>query len=82
MKTYYKTILKNSGQAVMESILLISIFFGILSLVVRIFKDKKIIQDLVATPWKQIDSVIKYGDIKKNPIHPNSIDRHQSLKPQ
>lgn len=81
MKPKYNLILKNPGQAVVESILLMSILLGVLSVVIRGFKDKKIIQNLIATPWKQIDSVIQYGDIKKNPIHPNSIQRHQSLTP-
>lgn len=77
-------ILKNSGQAVVESILLMSILLGVLSLVIKGFKDKKIIQELIATPWNQIDQVVRAGyiDINKEPIHPNSIDRHTSLDPQ
>lgn len=81
-KKKYSKILKNSGQAVVESILLMSILLGVISIVIKGFKDNQIIQNLISAPWKKIDNVIQSGDISKNPVHPNSISRHSSLKPQ
>lgn len=83
MKNKHLLILKNSGQAVVESILLMTILLGALSLVIKGFKDEKIIQSLIATPWKQIRSVITHGYISPsgNSVHPNSINRHSSYRP-
>ncbi|MBE8221288.1 MAG: hypothetical protein HAW60_01005 [Bdellovibrionales bacterium] len=77
----YLPILKNSGQAVVESILLMSILFGVFVFVAGEFKKRKLVSKLISKPWKKIDNVIRYGDIGKNPVHPNSIDKHQSLVP-
>ncbi|MBE8162911.1 MAG: hypothetical protein HAW63_02870 [Bdellovibrionaceae bacterium] len=85
MKFKSLVIVKNSGQAVVESILLISLLLGVLSVVVKVFKDKAIVQSLISTPWKQVSSVVTHGYIKKTSeeslIHPNSISRHASNKP-
>lgn len=82
MKNKYTLSLKNSGQAVVESILMISMLLITFSVIVALMKKTRFIQNLIAKPWTKIDNVIKYGDVSNNPVHPNSISRQNSLDPR
>ncbi len=71
-----KKLKTQSGQAIVEAILIMVVFFGITSLVASQFKDNELIKNLVSGPWVAISSMISNGSWETNVLHPNYHDRH------
>jgi hypothetical protein len=73
-----------SGQAVIESILIIVVLMGITLLVARLMKDNNIVADLVSGPWERLDGMIQNGvwlpAERSYGYHPNSYYRTISLE--
>lgn len=86
IKNSKKSLLKNeNGQFVVEAVLLMVLSVGLLILGIRVLREGKILESLVASPWQKVAGMIESGNwevaeaaAKK---HPNQIDRSLSLKP-
>ena len=73
-----------SGQAVVEAVILMIIFVGFLSFAVRQFQDQALLERLVQGPWLHLAGMIESGVwAEKNTarrLHPNHIGRHVTFE--
>lgn len=73
-----------SGQMVLEYILIAVIFMGITVATTTAFQDNQILQSLVAKPWQSLAGMIQNGDwgTPENTmnVHPNAFRMHASLQ--
>ncbi|MEO0336108.1 MAG: hypothetical protein AAF202_06930 [Pseudomonadota bacterium] len=73
-----------SGQMVLEYILIAVIFTGITMLTTRFFQDNEIMRNLVATPWRSLAGMIQNGEWGEPSatmnVHPNAHRMHASLQ--
>jgi hypothetical protein len=73
----------SKGQVLIEFVLLGVVAIGMLSLSVKIFRDKKIVQSITQGPWEKTSGMIESGvwaapaDARKN--HPNSTTAGRQL---
>lgn len=76
-----KTLRNQSGQAVVEFVLLFVISVSVTLLAVR-FLEKNV-PDLIAKPWTTLSGMIECGTWSgcKPGHHPNTLDRVLSYKP-
>jgi len=69
-----KNLLEQSGQLIIEAILLMTLFFGIAVMIQKQFKDQSIISAMVAGPWAQVSGMISNGvwkpETEGRPMHP------------
>jgi len=75
MKTHKKSFKSQSGQMILEAILLMTLFLGIATLIKREVGDKNIIGAMVAGPWNQVSGMMSNGVWK-------SETQGRSLHPQ
>lgn len=72
------------GQAVIESVLILALFFGITLLISNAFKQGEFLDSLVASPWRRMAGMIQNGVWlpvgASNTMHPAITDRHLSLR--
>lgn len=73
-----------SGQAVIEAILIITILFGAVYIIAEQFKSGEYLVQLVEGPWQQLSGVIQNG-VWMSPeesmkLHPSAFDRHISIQ--
>jgi hypothetical protein len=78
--------MKNSrGQAVLESVLLMTVIFAIWLTVTGILRKDNYFQTIFGTPWERLTNVIEFGiptaDRKSaSANHPTSFARHSSIQ--
>ncbi|MGH1468902.1 MAG: hypothetical protein ACRBBP_08505 [Bdellovibrionales bacterium] len=56
-----KSKVRQSGQFMLEAVLLMTLFFGIAMVFKKTFDDKNILGSLVAGPWSQISGMMSNG---------------------
>ena len=75
---------RQNGQAIIESILAITLFMVLTTFVASEFKSRKIISGLVSGPWKGLDGMIRNGSwtprADSDTKHPNYHLRHVSIR--
>jgi hypothetical protein len=79
-----KSPVKNqSGQLLVEMILLMAIGVGISMMITNYLRDNQFAQNLVARPWATLSGMIECGtwDGCKPGYHPGSSNRILSFKP-
>ncbi len=73
-----------SGQAVTEAILIIITFLGVTFAVTNYFREQEVLRSLISTPWQSLAGMIQNGSwgapSRTNILHPNSHDRHISIR--
>ncbi|NQZ02912.1 MAG: hypothetical protein HRT45_19785 [Bdellovibrionales bacterium] len=73
-----------SGQMVLEYILIAVIFVGITMTVSSAFQDNEILRNLVAKPWQSLAGMIQNGEWGERSatmnVHPNAFRMHASLQ--
>lgn len=73
-----------SGQALVELILLMAIFVGLATFVIKEVKEREFLSNLVSGPWKHLDGLVSNGHWsernKSNQFHPGLFGRRVSLK--
>ncbi len=72
------------GQAVLESVLLMTLIFAIWLTVTGILRKDNFFQTLFGTPWQRLTNVMEFGiptaeRKTASPNHPTSYTRHSSL---
>lgn len=72
-----------SGQALLETVLLLAITVGFSLWITNYLKENQFAQKLVAQPWNTLTGMIECGTWKgcAKGMHPNSTNRIISLKP-
>ncbi|MFN7905940.1 MAG: hypothetical protein ACK5P5_12230 [Pseudobdellovibrionaceae bacterium] len=74
-----------SGQILIEMVLLGVVLIGLLSMGVRVFREKKIIQNITQGPWETTSGMIESGvwgtPAETRPNHPNTMNRMLSNNP-
>jgi hypothetical protein len=78
----FKKLKKQTGQAIIEAVLLIAVLFGIVSFIAKEFKDDEIVKSLVSGPWLAISSMIANGNWQTKDgekSHPNYHSRHVTV---
>jgi hypothetical protein len=81
--------MKNSkGQFVLEAILLMIVFLGLITLITGYFNKQGFLEQLVKTPWTRLSGMLQNGEWmtpdKSNVLHPSQHSRHvtiEGLKP-
>ena len=73
------------GQMVVEAVLLIVVFFGVLQIVSQSFKDNELIREIVETPYNKIKNMAQNGNWITDPQdsmynHPMHLRRHISTQ--
>lgn len=79
--------LKNeSGQFVIEAVLLMVLSIGLLTLALRGMRDSKILGNMVAGPWEKVAGMIESGSWNNADTaaksHPNQLNRSLSWDPK
>lgn len=73
-----------SGQLIIESILLITAFFAVTLLVSREFRSREVIASIVSGPWVSLAGMIQNGSWappeRAQTLHPSHHGHHISLK--
>jgi hypothetical protein len=73
-----------SGQMVLEYILIAVIFTGITVMTTQFFQDNEILRTLVAKPWQSLAGMVQNGDwgTPENTmnVHPNGFRMHASVR--
>jgi hypothetical protein len=82
-----KSILsKNSGQILVESILIMAVFLAAAALIAKQIRDRGMMAQLAVGPWSQLTGMIEngtWGGAERTKLqHPNYLRRHISLKGQ
>lgn len=72
-----------NGQVLIEFVLLGVVAIGMLSIGVKIFREKKIVQNLTQGPWEKTSGMIESGvwasPIEARKHHPNSTTARRQL---
>ena len=72
--------MKQRGQAIIESILAITLFMVIATFVASQFKERKILAGVISGPWKGLDGMIRNGvwlpREQSDAQHPSHHSRH------
>jgi hypothetical protein len=71
-----------SGQFLIESVLIMALLAGLGITISRYFRDNNVLASLVEGPWKPIRSMIENGVWStgdSNSNHPNLLDRHGTV---
>lgn len=75
---------EQSGQMIVESILLMTIMVGFAYFITSYFRSNDIIARLVSSPWTNLAGVIQNGTWappeQNMTTHPNDMDRRLSLE--
>lgn len=78
------TLNNQSGQAIVESVLIIVIFLTVSFAVTKFFKDNEVLKGLVTTPFGSLAGMLQNGawgpPARTNLIHPAAHARHVSLQ--
>lgn len=73
-----------SGQMIIEAILIIVVLLSIALLVSREIRSNDIVSNLVSKPWKSLSGMIQNGSWgpvnSTNSAHPNLHKRHYSFR--
>ncbi len=73
-----------SGQMILEAILIMVMCLGFTFLVARYFKDEEVLKQLITTPWKTMAGMLQNGSWMtpeaSNAQHPNGHFRHISIQ--
>ncbi len=73
------------GQVLIEMVLLGVVLIGILTMGVRVFREKKIVQNITQGPWETTSGMIESGvwgtPAETRPNHPNTMNRMLSNDP-
>ncbi len=84
----FKTLKNQSGQIIIEYVLLMVVVLTGSFMVQKFLKDKKFIQNFTFEPWGKLNGMIQCGTWSKCGVesptagqHPNSKERVLSLKP-
>jgi hypothetical protein len=56
-----KSLTRQSGQLIIEAVLIMTLFFGIAVLIKKQFADKNIVGAMVAKPWGKIAGMMSNG---------------------
>jgi len=71
-----KNSVQQSGQLIIEAILIMTLFFGIAVLIKQKFSDKNIVGAMVAKPWGQISGMMSNGvwkpEAQGRELHPQA----------
>ncbi len=73
-----------SGQSIVEAVLLMFVFLIIATLVSSQLKENGIAARLIQTPWEKLDNMIRYGTwTTENPEehHPAHSEKHSTSIP-
>lgn len=78
-------ILKNqSGQFVVESILIMVILLGITMTIAAAFKQQNLLAGIIKAPWQNMAGMIQNGTwappAASMALHPSQHNRHRSLR--
>lgn len=85
-----KAIKNQSGQIVVENLLLLVLMVGITSLAFKTLRQQEVVRSLLGAPWGKLSGMIQCGTWSKLENgqrscaagnHPMSRDRNISLKP-
>ncbi len=76
-----------SGQFVIEAVLLMLITFMVSTALIQFFNRDQFLNKLVLTPWEVTTGMIECGTWQacgpgKPGLHPNKLNRNLSLKPE
>lgn len=73
-----------SGQFIVEAVLLITLLLGATVATAKYFKDKSIVAQIISAPWKSLSGMIQNGmwapPQASMEMHPNNHNRHTSLE--
>lgn len=73
-----------SGQAVIEALLIITLLFGAVYIISEQFKSGEYLIQVVEGPWQKLSGIIQNG-VWRSPeesmnLHPSAYDRHISIQ--
>lgn len=73
-----------SGQVLIESLLLMFISIGLLGMTLRYLRDTKVFSSLTKVVWAGVAQMTEYGNwpSASGPVHPNSSIRTRLLDPK
>ena len=79
-----KTYLNQKGQMILEAVLLMTVFIGIVAAVASYFKSSEVFAQIVQGPWKNLNGMFQNGVWKpvgaSDQIHPAMHNRHISVQ--
>jgi len=79
-----KPLRNQSGQFIVEAILLMTLLLGVTISIAKYFKDKSIVAQVISAPWKSLAGMIQNGmwasASASMEMHPNNHNRHTSLE--
>ncbi len=78
------SIKSNSGQAVLENILLMVVMAGAFVLFTRTLKSSNFLNAMTSGPWSSLQMMAECGHWQTNKgcTHPNLADRHLTTDPR
>lgn len=76
--------MNQAGQAVIESILILVLFFALTTLVAAGFKQNELFTQMVSAPWQSLSGVLQNGvwmpPARGTAMHPSQHERHISTQ--
>jgi hypothetical protein len=84
MRSQHRPLQNQSGQLVVEAVLLLALLVGISMLVTSRLKRSNFAQNLVTSPWEKMSGMVECGNWGKCAagFHPSSINRIVSWLPE
>jgi hypothetical protein len=69
-----------SGQLIVEAVLIIAVFLSITMMTVKMFKDNEVVKNLIHGPWQSMAGILQNGvwgpPSRTNASHPTGHFRH------
>lgn len=79
-----KKYINQKGQMILEAVLLMTVFIGIVAAVATYFKKNEVFAQIVQGPWKNLNGMFQNGMWRpvgvSDPSHPSMHNRHISVQ--